>query len=324
MKAAVYRKYGAPDVLQVEDVERPAPRDDQVLVRVRAAALNPLDSHLMRGRPPIFRLMTGIPNPKTGRPGVDVAGTVEAVGTRVTEFKPGDDVFGTCEGACAEFVVTLEKTLVPKPDNITHEGAAAAPVAALTSLQGLRDRAKLRRGQSVLIHGAAGGCGTFAVQIGKWLGAEVTGVCGTHNVELIRSLGADHVIDYTHEDFTKLNRKYDVIFDLVSDRSMRECFHVLTHNGIVVGAGILGRPLSMGAVLSRPLEALALKPFSGKRFSMFVSSVKKADLVTIGELLRAGEIRSVIDRRYPLDQTAEALRYLEQKHARGKVVITTE
>lgn len=322
MKAAVYRKYGAPDVLQIEDVERPVPNDDRVLVRVRAASLNPLDSHLMRGRPPIFRLMTGFPNPKAGRPGVDVAGTVEAVGRNVTEFKPGDDVFGACEGACAEFVVTREKTLVAKPNNITHEEAAAAPVAALTALQGLRDKARLRRGQSVLIHGAAGGCGTFAVQVGKWLGAEVTGVCRTQNVELVRSLGANHVIDYTREDFTKLNHTYDVIFDLVSDHTLRECFHVLRPNGILLGAGILGKPLSMGAVLSRPLEALKLKPFSNRKFSMFVSSGKKVDLVTIGELLRTGEIRSVIDRRYALDQTADALRYLEQKHARGKVVIT--
>jgi NADPH:quinone reductase-like Zn-dependent oxidoreductase len=321
MKAAVYHRYGSPDVVELEDLPTPDPADDEVRLEVHAAALNPLDSHFMRGNPPVARIAMGINEPKMNRPGVDVAGVVEAVGRSVTHFKPGDEVFGACRGACSEYVVTREKNLVPKPASIGFVEAAAVPVAGLTALQGLRDKARLKPAQRVLIHGAAGGCGTFAVQIGKWLGADVTGVCRTENVPLLESIGADHVVDYTQENFTKGEPRYDVIFDFVSNYSIADCYRVLRRDGLYLAAGMLG-VRAVGDLLVRPLEALARMPFAGgKRYAFLMAKGKKEDLMTLQELLGSGKIKSVIDRTYPLEQTAEALRHLETKHARGKIVI---
>lgn len=322
MKASVYNAYGSPDVLSIADIAVPAPKPHEVLLRVRAVSLNPLDSHLMRGNPRFARVMMG--KPRDRRPGVDVAGVVESVGARARVFKPGDEVFGTSEGALAEFAVANEKKLAVKPANVTFEDAAATPVAALTSLQGLRDKSKLRAGQSVLIHGAAGGCGTYAVQFGKWLGAEVTGVCSARNVELVRSLGADRIIDYTREDFTKDGPRYDVIFDLVADHSVRECYRALKPGGLYVGAGILGMTPSASRILARPMQALFLSPFTSRKFTMLLARVARADLALVADMLQNGKLRSVIDRRYSLHEAAEAMRHLESKRARGKIIVTID
>jgi NADPH:quinone reductase-like Zn-dependent oxidoreductase len=318
----VYNSFGPPDVLQVEDIPAPVPVRDQVLVKVRAVALNPLDSHLMRGNPRFMRLMVG--TPRNRRPGVDVAGIVQSVGENVRDFKPGDEVFGASEGALAELAISHERKLAAKPASVSFEDAAATPVAALTSLQGLRNRARLRAGQSVLIHGAAGGCGTFAVQIGKWLGVEVTAVCSARNVELVRSLGADHVIDYAHEDFTQGPPRYDVIFDFVADRTLRECYRVLKPKGLYVGAGVLGIPLTVGAIFGRPMQALRLAPFTNRKYTMLLANVNRGDLVLVGELLKTRTLASVIDRRYSLAEAVDAMRHLESKRVSGKIIFTLD
>src|SRR3989338_4437982 len=235
MKAAVYIRYGSADVVQIKDVEKPVPQDNEVLIKVRAASVNPLDSHLMKGSARLLaRIMLGRRTPKITRPGVDVAGQVEAVGRSVTQFKPGDDVFGSCRGAFAEFACDPKSALVLKPPNVTFEQAAAVPVAAYTALQGLRDKGKIQPGQRVLINGAAGGVGTFAVQIAKSFGADVTGVCSTRNVDMVRSIGADHVIDYTKEDFTQAQQRYDIILDMAGTHAFSECRRVLGPTGILV------------------------------------------------------------------------------------------
>src|SRR5205814_456987 len=273
MKAAVYDRYGPPDVVQIADVDKPVPADNEVLIKVRAASLNPVDGHLMRGPLPL-RLMTGLGKPRSGRLGVDVAGQVEAVGRNVTQFKPGDEVFCVCirdpqgsgvrvwipQGAFADYACVPESVLVMKPDNVTFEQAASAPVAAFTALQGLRDKGQVQPGQKVLINGAAGGVGTFAVQIAKSLGAEVTGVCSTRNVDMVRSIGADHVIDYTQQDFTKPGQRYDLIFDCVGNHSLSACRRVLNPKGILIMAGDLsGR--GMTGLLARLITALVLSRF---------------------------------------------------------------
>ncbi len=322
MKAAVYTRYGPPDVVQITDVEKPVPKDDEVLIKVRAASVNPLDSHLMKGKPYVGRLLFGLLKPKITRPGVDVAGRVEAVGRNVTQFKPGDEVFGSCRGAFAEYVCTSESKLVMKPQNVTFEQAASAPVAAFTALQGLRDNGKIRPGQKVLIHGAAGGVGTFAVQIAKWFGADVTGVCSTRNVERVRSIGADRVIDYTQEDFTASGQRYDLIFDLVANHSLLACRRVLNPKGIYVGAGVLGG--ATVGVLAGFITAPVLSWFVSQKFVMFIAKLRKEDLTTISNLMATGKITPVIDRRYRLSEAPQAIRYVEEKHARGKVVITLQ
>ena len=259
MKAAVYSRYGPPDVVQIKDVEKPVPKDDEVLVKVRAASVNPLDCHCIRGTPYSIRIMTGLRQPKGTRPGVDVAGEVEAVGRNVTQFKPGDEVFGGCRGAFAEYVCTSESALVVKPDNVTFEQAASVPVAAFTALQGLRDKGNIQPGQKVLINGAAGGVGTLAVQIAKWLGANVTGVCSTRNVNFVRSLGADEVIDYTREDFTTSGQRYDLFFDCVGKHSFSACRRVLNPEGIYIVVGMVGEPVGRWiGFLGRPIKALVL------------------------------------------------------------------
>jgi len=319
MKAIVFHNYGPPDVLQCEDVERPTAGDDEVLLRVRAASVNPVD-RAFRGRPYLIRIMTGLRKPKDARLGRDVAGQVEAVGRNITQFKPGDEVFGSCRGACAEYVCASESTLVMKPDNVTFEQAAAVPIAALTALQALRDKGQIRPGQKVLINGAAGGVGTFAVQIAKSFGADVTGVCSTRNVGLVRSIGADQVIDYTQEDFTKGAQRYDLIFDCISNHSLSACRRVLNPNGkfVIVGAR------KVRTSLSHALKGLVLSRFVSQNFVLFIAKLRKDDLTILGELMRAGKVTPVIDRTYPLSEVPDAFRYLEAGHARGKIVITWE
>src|ERR1700729_3283717 len=268
MKAIVYHDYGSPDVLQLEEIEKPVAADNEVLIKVRAASINPLDWHFMRGTPYIVRIvMTGLSKPKNPRLGVDVAGQVEAVGSKVTQFKAGDEVFGTCRGAFAEYVCTSESNLVIKPNNVTFEQAACVPIAAFTALQGLRDKGQIQPGQKVLINGASGGVGTFAVQIAKSFGAEVTGVCSTRNMDMVRSIGADYVIDYTQEDFTKRGQAYDLIFDCVGNHSLSACRRVLGPQGICILVGQLsGR--GMISILARLMAALVLSRLLGQKLVM--------------------------------------------------------
>lgn len=324
MKAIVYCDYGTPDVLKLEDIAKPVPNDDQMLIRVHAASINPLDWHYMRGTPYIMRLGTGLRKPKSMRLGVDCAGTVEAVGKNITQFKPGDEVFGGKNGALAEYVCALEnRSIVRKPANITFEQAASVGIAGVTALQGLRDAGKLQPGQKVLINGASGGVGTFAVQIAKSMGAEVTGVCSGRNADLVRSLGADHVIDYTKEDFTKGAQRYDLILDNVGTQPLLGFKRVLTPKGIcvLIGGGGPDEGRWIGPV-ARPIKALLLSPFISQKMSMMMAELKNKDLITLGDLMQSGKVTPVIDRTYKLGQATEAMQYLEQGHARGKVVIT--
>ncbi len=322
MKAIVYHDYGSPDVLRYEDVEKPTAGDSEVLIRVRAASVNPYDWHFMRGTPYLMRMQAGLRKPKATRPGVDVAGQVEAVGGNVTQFKPGDHVFGRCRGALAQYACASEARLVMKPSRVTFEQGACVPVAALTALQGLRDKGNVQPGQRVLINGASGGVGTLAVQIAKWFGADVTGVCSTTNVEMVRSIGADQVIDYTQQDFTKGGCHYDLVFDCAGNRSLFAYRRALNPKGIcVVATGPDGR--WMGP-LARLVNARALSPFVSQNLVPFMARPSKEDLTTICELMEAGTITPVIDRRYTLSEAAEAIRYLETGRARGKVVVTVE
>jgi NADPH:quinone reductase-like Zn-dependent oxidoreductase len=328
MKAIVYRDYGSPDVLRCEEIEKPVPGDNEVLIRVRAASVNPLDWKLMKGGPFLVRAVLGLGKPKIKRPGVDVAGIVEAAGKNITQFKPGDEVFGTCRGAFAEYatsesVLGMKSALVKKPDNVAFEWAASVPVAGLTALQGLRDHGRIQMGQSVLINGAAGGVGTFAVQIAKVLGATVTGVCSTGNVDLVRSIGADQVIDYTQEDFTTGGQRYDILLDCVGNRSLSACRRILNPRGRLVMVGAPGdAPLT--GLLARVVGAMVLSPLLHKKMFFFIAKVNPEDLSILSDLMAAGKIKAVIDRRYRLSEAAEAFRYMEEGHARGKVVITIE
>ncbi len=320
MKAIVYHNYGSPDVLKCEEIEKPTPGDDEVLIKVRAASLNALDWRLMRGKPLFVRLaIGGLRKPKITRPGRDVAGQVEAVGRNATQLKPGDEVFGACLGACAEYVCVIEDNLALKPANISFEDAAAVPVAALTALQGLRDKGRIQPGQKVLVDGASGGVGTFAVQIAKSFGAEVTAVCSTRNVETARSIGADHVIDYTREDFTQSGQRYDLILAANAYHSIFDYKRALSPKGIYVIAGGGGVQMLQSMILG-PLLSL----IGSKKMRFFMAKVSQKDLVLLSDLLATGKVVPVIDRRYPLSDAAEALRYLEEGHARGKVVITLE
>jgi NADPH:quinone reductase-like Zn-dependent oxidoreductase len=324
MKAVVHHKYGAPDapgVLELQDVDKPALTDDGVLVRVRASSVNPAEWYAVTGTPYVVRPTMGLLRPKTAIPGADFAGTVEAVGSAVTELRPGDAVFGgTSSGAFAEYVCVRE-TVVPKPANLTLEQAAAVPTAAVTALQGLRDKGRIRPGQKVLVNGASGGVGTFAVQLAKAFGAEVTGVCGTRNVDLVRSLGADHVIDYTREDFTRSGQRYDLLLDVAGSRSWPECRRVLNDEAalILVGAPKANRWISpLGHIASVGLASLGAR----QKVVFFVAKFNREDFVVLRELLEAGKVTPVVDRQYGLSELPEALRYLGEGHARGKVVIT--
>lgn len=323
MKAIIYLKRRSPAVLKLEEIERPTPGDDEVLIRVRAASLNPIDSHLSK-HPLVRRILFAMGKSKINRPGRDVAGQIEAVGRKVTQFKPGDAVFGLCAGAFAEYACASEPALVMKPDNASFEQAASVPLAGLTALQALRDKGKLQPGQKVLINGAAGGVGTFAVQIARSFGAEVTGVCSTRNVEMVRSIGANHVIDYRREDFTKSGQHYDLIFDLVANHSFSACRRVLDPQGIYIGAGMVGFGGSMMGILARLITERVASRFVSQKSVSFMAKVSKEDLMILRELMETGKITPVIDRCYSLSEVPESIRYLEEKHARGKVVITLE
>jgi NADPH:quinone reductase-like Zn-dependent oxidoreductase len=317
MKAIIQTGYGSADFFELREINKPVVKDDQVLVRVQAAALHAGDVFFMRGVPYMVRLNAGFPRPKNYIPGFDVAGQVEAVGKKVTLFKPGDEVFGAGSGTCAGYVCVKEKTLLPRPVNLTPGQAAAVPTSALSALQGLRDAGKVRPGQKVLINGASGGVGTFAVQIARWLGAEVTGVCSTRNVDMVRSIGADRVIDYTREDFTKSGQRFDLILDQVANHSLSDCRRVLTPRGILI-------PNSGHSGLGYIVKAFAVSLFVRRQGRPYISIPKNEDLVVLKELIESGKVTPVIDRTYPLSETPEAFRYLDEGHARGKVVITVE
>ncbi len=325
MKAIRYCEYGPPDdVLKLEQVEKPVPNDNQILVRVRAVSLRFYDGGMLQGG--IGRLIFGLRKPKNTTPGSDFAGTVEAVGRNVTEFKPGDEVFGVRAGALAEYIcVRLNGAIAPKPANVNFDQAASIPTA-LVALQGLRDTAHLKAGHNVLINGASGGVGTFAVQIAKSLGAEVTGVCSTHNVDLVKSLGADHVIDYTKEDFTKGDQRYDVIYDLVNNRSFAERRRVLKPGGICILAGVGGSGMRKETFfnLAGSLTAALRSKFSKEKFVMFGVDINKKDLGVLRDLTESGRVVPALTKIYPLSETAAAYNYLETGHASGKIAITIE
>ncbi len=313
MRAIVYQKYGSPDELELQEVDQPTPADGEVLVRIHATSANPLDWHFLRGTPFVVRAMAGLLKPKHQILGADVAGRVEAVGGKVTQFQPGDEIFGCGNplGAFAEYLCLPEKGVVLKPANLSYEQAAAVPVAALTALQGLRDKGQIQPGHEVLINGAAGGVGTFAVQIAKSLGAEVAGVCSTRNLEMVQSIGADRVIDYSKEDFTRTGERYDVILDLVGNRSGSDYKRALHANGILVAA-------ASESVLRTQWMVMT----GGKNMVSMLTKPNHKDLGFLKDLLETGKVSPVIDRSYALSEVAEALRYLEKGHAQGKVVIT--
>jgi NADPH:quinone reductase-like Zn-dependent oxidoreductase len=320
MKAMVYRRYGSPDVLKLQDVDKPVVKDGDVLVRVHTAALNPFDWHLLRGWPYIVRQSAGWRTPKRNIPGIDVSGVVEAVGRNVTLLQPGDEVFGEKSRACAEYVSGPETLFVHRPTNLTLEQAATIPVAAVTALQALREKGRIQAGQSVLINGASGGVGTFAVQLAKAFGAEVTGVCSTPNVELVRSIGADDVIDYTREDFTRGAKCYDLIVDNVGNHSLLALRHVLTPSGTLV---IVGAPKGNWiAPIARIFGAQVLSRFGRRKLVALLADVQRDDLLFLKGLIEAGKVTPVIDRRYQLSEVPEAIRCLETMRARGKLVIT--
>lgn len=326
MKAVVYEGFGSPDILRCQDIEKPTPGENEVLIKVRAASINPLDWKLMKGGPFLVRILLGLGKPKIRRPGVDVAGEVEAIGRNVTQFNPGDEVFGTCVGAFAEYATSasafgIKSALVKKPENVTFEQAASAPVAALTALQGLRDKGRIEAGQKVLINGAAGGVGTFAVQMARVFGSHVTGVCSTGNVDMVRSIGADRMIDYTQNDFTKSEERYELLLDCVGNHSLSACRRVLNPKGILV---LVGAPDRATRIVTRTIGALVRSRFGTKKMVFFIARMNKEDLTTVGEFMAAGKVRPVIDKRYKLSEASEAFRYVEKGHARGKVLISLE
>jgi NADPH:quinone reductase-like Zn-dependent oxidoreductase len=326
MRALIACDYGPPEVLRIASLEKPAPAAGQVLVRVRAASVNPLDWHYLRGTPYVMRLDSGLRKPASIRAGVDFAGVVEAVGTGVTRFKPGDEVFGGRNGALAEYVVvSADRAIVAKPANLSFEQAAAVPVAAITALQGLRDKGRIGPGMKVLVNGASGGVGTFAVQIAKHYGAEVTGVCSTRNVALVKSIGADHVVDYTREDFTRRSDRYDILLDNVGNQSLAACRRVMAPGGryVLVGGGGPRDHIVLGP-FGRVAMAYAMSAFVSQEMGMFLAALNQRDLGVLADLLAAGRVVPVIDRQYPFARAADAIAYLEQGRARGKVVVTMD
>lgn len=326
MSAIVYCDYGVAN-LKLEQIEKPAPADDQILVRVKAASVNPYDWHFIEGTPYLMRgMIGGLRKPKDIRLGTDFAGTVETVGKNVTEYKPGDEVFGGSIGAFAQYLCRRATGSVAlKPAGITFEQAAAINIAGITALQAVRDKGKIQSGQKVLINGASGGVGTFAVQIAKSYGAEVTGVCSTRNVELVQSLGADHVIDYTKEDFTKTDQRYDVILDNVANHTLSENRQILTPNGryVLIGGGSANEQGFFGA-LRLPLKALIYSKFVNQKMGMMMAQPSTQDLTLLAEMVQSGKLKTVIDRTYKLAEVPDAVRYVEEGHARGKVIITVE
>jgi NADPH:quinone reductase-like Zn-dependent oxidoreductase len=323
MQAIVARQYGSPDVLRLESIDPPVPGPTQVLVRARAAAVNPMDYHLLRAEPAVVRVFSGLGSPRRPVRGVDISGIVEATGSEVTRFHPGDPVFGTCLGAFAEYACAAESTLAPKPPGVPFEHAAASPVAGITALQGLRDKGRVRPGQKVLIHGAAGGVGNFAVQIAKILGAHVTAVTRPANLEFVRALGADSVIDSTQQDFTKQGRHYDLIFDCYACHGLADLRRALEPTGIYLG---VGGPTTGGllAFFGRLLAIVALSTFLKQTMIFFVAKIIPADLAQLADWIANGHLTPVLDRCYPLPQVPDALRYLKAGHARGKVVIVID
>jgi len=325
MKAVVYHEYGSPDVLAVQEVDKPAIKEGEVLMRVLGAAVNPGDWDLLHGRPYVLRPITGLRRPRNKVLGLAVAGRIETVGNNMSKVRPGDDVYAEIsKGGFAEYARVPQAALAPKPSNLTFEQAAAVPVVGVTALQALRDIGRVQPGQKVLINGASGGVGTFAVQIAKALGAEVTGVCSTKNVDLVRSIGADHVIDYTREDFTRSGQQYDLILDNVGNRSLSEYRRALTPKGMLIPNSNKGGGRWIGAFLRRAVKALLLSPFVSQRLRPFAASGKGEDLVVMTELMEAGKVTPVIDRAYPLGETGEALRYYGKGHTRGRIIITME
>ena len=320
MKAIVYHQYGSSDVLELQDIDKPTMKDDEVLVRVRAASANPADWHFMRGVPYVMRPQSGLRKPKKSVLGGDIAGRVEAVGKHVTQFRPGNEVFGNVgAGGFAEYTCVSESLLVLKPANLTFEQAASVPLAALTALQGLRHAGQLQPDQKVLIIGASGGVGTFAVQIAKSFGADVTGVCSTRNVDLVRAIGADQVIDYTKEDFSRTEQRYDVMLDLIGSRSLSDCRRALTRRGTYVLVGV--RDLGRWFGLAHQIKALLLSPFARQRMRVFVVRHNREDLAVLKDLVEAEKVAPVIDRRYKLSEVPEALRHQGEGHTQGKSVI---
>ena len=317
MKAIFQTGYGSPDFFELKEVDKPAFKDYEVLVKVHAAALHAGDLFFMRGVPNMVRLAAGVPRPKNYIPGYDVAGQVEDVGKKVTQFQPGDVVFGSGQSTCAELVCVKEKNIISKPDSLTFEEAAAIPTSALSALHGIRDIGKVQKGQKVLINGASGGVGTYAVQISKALGAEVTGVCSTRNLDLVRSIGADHVIDYTQMDFTKSGQKYDLILDQVANHTLSDCRRALNPLGMHI-------PNSGNSGLGYIIKALISSLFIGQQGRTYLSVPKKQDLVVLKDMVETGEVKPVIDKTYSLSKTSEAFRYMEEVHASGKVVITVK
>jgi NADPH:quinone reductase-like Zn-dependent oxidoreductase len=320
IKAIVQDRYGSPDVLRLKDIDKPVQEDNEVLVRVRAAAINIGNWHVLRGIPYAMRPAVGLFKPKHEIPGLDLAGQVEAVGGSVKQFQPGDEVFGWCNGAFAEYACAEENNLLAKPSNLTLEQAAAVGDSAFTALNAVRDQGEVQPGQRVVINGASGGVGTFAIQIAKSFGADVTGVCSTKNVEMVRSIGANRVIDYTKEDFAQADQRYDVMLDLVGNRSLSDCMGTLSRQGTYVLVGVSDMDRWFG--LARQIKALSLSPFVRQSVRVFIVRHNRADLAVLKELVEAGKVTPVIDRRYPLREVPEALRYQGEGHARGKIIIT--
>jgi NADPH:quinone reductase-like Zn-dependent oxidoreductase len=322
MHAIMQRCYGVPRALRLESIAKPVPGPDQVLIKVHASSVNPAEWYGASGQPLMIRLFNGVGAPKKTRAGYDMAGTVEAVGANVTSFKPGDEVFGGAGGAFAEYVVAREKgAIIAKPAELTFDEAAAIPIAAITALQGLRDQGRIAAGMKVLVNGASGGVGTYAVQIAKSFGAEVTGVCSTRNVELVRSLGADHVVDYTQKNFTEGHERYDLILDNIGNHGFADLADVTKPEGIIVVVGGEKKNPFLGPI-KRVLWSKIAEHFVEPKLKFFIASVNKADLELLAGLVREGKMKSVIDRRYPLEQTGAALDYLGGGHVRGKVVVT--
>lgn len=320
MKVVRHESYGPMEVLRIQEVAKPTPQADEVLVRVRAAGLHVGDCFGVRGSPFLMRMMTGLFRPKRGIPGYDVAGTVEATGPDVTRFGPGDEVFGVCDGACAEYVCAAQDKLAHKPAGLDMIRAAALPTSGLAALHALRDVGKVQAGQKALINGASGGVGTFAVQIAHALGAQVTAVCGPDNVELVQSLGADRVIDYTHEDFTRGEDRYDLVFDNIENRSLSECRRILTPKGtLILNSGTGARGLGL---LVRIFKPLLLSPFVRHKLRRYLSVPNREDLIVLTGYIQEGKLEPVLDRTWPLEETAAALAHIETGHARGKVVVT--
>jgi NADPH:quinone reductase-like Zn-dependent oxidoreductase len=320
MQAIVHSRYGPPDGLELRDIEKPAISDDAVLVRVHAAAVGKGDWLTVRGLPYIARMRYGLPKPKHPVPGFDVAGHIEAVGPNVAQLQPGDEVFGWCDGSFAEYASVPEGQLALKPGNLTFEQAAAVPISGFAALQALRDTGGVQPGQTVVIIGASGGVGSFAVQLAKAFGAEVTGVCSTNSVDLVRSIGADHVIDYTQQDFTRTGQRYDLILEMAGNRALADLRRALTPKGTLVLVGGSGGRWFMGT--GRTLRAVVVSPFVGQRLRSFFSKPRGADLVVLKELIEAGKVTPVIDRTFPLSETPEAIRYVGERSTQGKTVIT--